>query len=126
MYWEMTLEDRRYEKKETDLSDVSDFVNYVLNAIASDKSYTSVSIKNIDFHFEHGKHERHVISILNTENTKDTKDTEKFVYSGLLVNMLIVSSNSARISLRRGFDFWTIRAAKFLVLSSCTSAVSIT
>ena len=59
MYWEMTLEDRRYEKKETDLSDVSDFVNYVLNAIASDKSYTSVSIKNIDFHFEHGKHQRH-------------------------------------------------------------------
>ena len=59
MYWEMTLEDRRYEKKETDLSDVSDSVNYVLNAIASDKSYTSVSIKNIDFHFEHGKHERH-------------------------------------------------------------------
>ena len=39
-------------------------------------------------------------------------------YSGLLVSMLMVSSNSARISLRRGFDFCTIRAAKFFALQS--------
>lgn len=32
--------------------------------------------------------------------------------------MLMVSSNSARISLRRGFDFCTIRAAKFFALQS--------
>ena len=35
--------------KKTDLSDISDFVNYVLNATASDKSDTSVSIKKIIF-----------------------------------------------------------------------------
>ena len=35
--------------KETDLSEVSDFVNHVLNATVSDKSDTSVSIIKINF-----------------------------------------------------------------------------
>ena len=35
--------------KETDLSEVSNFVNHVLNATASDKSDTSVSIIKINF-----------------------------------------------------------------------------
>ena len=35
--------------KETDLSEVSDFVNHVLNATVSDKSDTSVSIIEIYF-----------------------------------------------------------------------------
>ncbi len=39
-------------------------------------------------------------------------------YSGLSVSMLMVSSNSARISFSRGLDFCTMRAAKLRVLPS--------
>ena len=41
--------DTEMQIKETDLSEVSDFVNHVLNATASDKSDTSVSIIKINF-----------------------------------------------------------------------------
>jgi hypothetical protein len=45
-------ENRKAQKRilrETVLSDVSDFVNHVLNATASDKSDTSVSIIKVNF-----------------------------------------------------------------------------
>ena len=47
-------------------------------------------------------------------------------HSGLPVSMVIVSLNSSRISSSRGLDFWTIRAAKFMVFPSFTSAVFMT
>ena len=45
--------DTEMQIKETDLSEVSDFVNHVLNTTASDKSDTSVSIikKNSELNF---------------------------------------------------------------------------